>query len=74
MLEFIKDSVAVLLAAVVALAVVLFTGALMVVQAFIGLIATFIAVGGLAYMIIGSWLHERKVHTKNHETTYHRDK
>ena len=74
MLEFIKDSVAVLLAVVVALLAVLITGALVVVQVFIGLITTFVAVGGLAYLIISSWFHERKVTSQDQKTTYHRDK
>jgi membrane-bound ClpP family serine protease len=60
MIEFLKDSLAVLLALLIAVLAVVFTGALMVVQAFVGLFTAFIAVGGLAYIVIGSWLHERK--------------
>lgn len=60
MMEFFKDSLAALLALVIAIVVVLITGAIMVVQAFVGIIMTFLAVGGLAYVVIGSWIFEKK--------------
>lgn len=60
MMEFFKDSLAVLLALAIAFVVVLIAGAIMVVQVFLGTIMTFLAVGGLAYVVIGSWLFEKK--------------
>jgi predicted membrane channel-forming protein YqfA (hemolysin III family) len=66
MLEFLKDSLTVLLAILTAVLVVLFTGALMVLQAFLGVITLFAAAAGVAYLIIGSWFHERKINKQEH--------
>ena len=72
-MEFFKNSLAVLLALAIAFVVVLIAGAIMVVQVFVGTIMTFLAVGVLAYVVIGSWLFEKKLKKQpgsNHRPPY----